>query len=380
MESVEIAMRPCPIEERENRSQTANKIRKGKSMKCMTRNWMLVLGALSAAMAASSATAQDLTIASFGGTYQDAQRAIYFEPFSQEAGIRIREESWDGGYGVLAAKMENPPADWDVVQVESAELLLGCADGFYETIDWDTLGGEGKYLEAAVNDCGVGTIVWSTALAFDADRVENEPTGWADFWDTENFPGKRSLRRGPRQNLEFALLADGVPVEEVYEVLSSPEGVDRAFAKLDEIKGDIVWWEAGAQPFQFLASGEVVMTTVWNGRLTGFNRTEGRNFKLLWPGSSYSVDYWVVLKNSPNKDVAFDFIRFASLPENQSKLPNYVAYGLTNLEAAELVDPQEVSELPTTPENLEGAFALDHQFWLDNVEELTERFNAWLAQ
>lgn len=348
-------------------------------MKRMTRS-CFALGALYTAVAIGSAAAQELTVVSFGGTYQDAQRAIYFEPFSRETGVRIREEFWDGGYGVLAAKMENPPADWDVVQVESSEFLLGCADGFYEKIDWDAMGGEDKFLNAAVHECGVGNIVWSMALAFDADRIENEPTGWKDFWDTENFPGKRSLRRNPRQNLEFALLADDVPVDKLYEVLSSDEGVDRAFAKLDEIKADLVWWEAGAQPFQFLASGEVVMTTVWNGRLTGFNRTEGRNFKLLWPGSSYSVDYWVVLKDSPNKDAAFDFIRFASQPENQSKLPNYVSYGLTNLEAAELVEPLEAKELPTSPENLEGAFAVDDQFWLDNIEEITERFNAWVAQ
>ncbi len=36
-------------------------------------------------------------------------------------------------------------------------------------------------------------------------------------------------------------------------------GVDRAFAKLDTIKDSVVWWEAGAQPPQLLADGEVVM-------------------------------------------------------------------------------------------------------------------------
>ena len=336
--------------------------------------------AASVAVASVPAQARDLTVVSWGGNYQDAQREIYFEPFAAESGAPILEESWDGGYGVIAAKMETQPADWDVVQVETEELELGCADGLYETIDWELVGGEDQFMESAVSECGVGAIVWTTGLSYDADKLTTAPTGWNDFWDTEKFPGKRALRRGPKYALEFALMADGVPVNEVYEVLGTPEGVDQAFAKLDEIKADIVWWEAGAQPIQLLASGEVVMTTAYNGRLAGINETEGTNFQIVWPGSIYAIDSWVVLKDSPNKEAAFDFIRFASLPENQSKLPNFIAYGLPNIEAGEMLTEEVASELPTAPANLENAIALDGDFWVDNIEELNERFNAWLAQ
>jgi putative spermidine/putrescine transport system substrate-binding protein len=88
----------------------------------------------------------------------------------------------------------------------------------------------------------------------------------------------------------------------------------------------------------------------------------------------------VVLKGSPNKEQAFDFIRFASLPENQSKLPEHIAYGLPNKAAGEMVPADLAAELPTAPANLEGAIPLDGDFWVDNIEALTTRFNAWLAQ
>lgn len=347
-------------------------------MKSMLASLALATSAL--AVSASHAQDRNLTVVSWGGTYQDAQREIYFEPFAAESGVTITEESWDGGYGVIAAKMETPPADWDVVQVETEELELGCADGMYETVDWEAVGGEDNFLPAAVHECGVGAIVWSTGLSYDADRLNDAPTSWEDFWDTETYPGNRGLRRGPKYSLEFALMADGVPVEEVYEVLSTEEGVERAFAKLDEIKGNIVWWEAGAQPIQLLASGEVVMTTAYNGRLTGINKTEGTNFQIVWPGSIYAVDSWVVMKDSPNKEAAFEFINFASQAENQSKLPEYIAYGLTNVAAGEALTPELSVNLPTAPENLEGAIPLDGDFWVDNIEELNERFNAWLAR
>lgn len=336
--------------------------------------------ALGLALAAGPAAARDLTVVSWGGNYQDAQREIYFKPFAEKTGKPLLEESWDGGYGVIAAKMETRPANWDVVQVEAEELALGCADGLYETIDWSKLGGEDAFIPSAVSECGVGAIVWTTGLSYDGDKMQTAPASWADFWDTQKFPGKRGLRRGPKYALEFALMADGVAPKEVYDVLRTPEGVDRAFAKLDELKSDIVWWEAGAQPIQLLASGEVVMTSAYNGRLTGINRTEKRNLKIVWPGSIYAVDSWVVLKDSPNKDAAFDFIAFASAPENQSKLPEYIAYGLPNIEAGKLIDAAQAAELPTAPENLESSISLDTDFWIDNIEELNTRFNAWLAQ
>jgi putative spermidine/putrescine transport system substrate-binding protein len=332
-------------------------------------------------LVAGAASARDLTVVSWGGNYQDAQKKIYFEPYAQKLGKPVLDESWDGGIGVIAAKVKAGEPNWDVVQVETEELELGCTDGFYEKIDWDKLGGKDKFLTAGAHDCGVGAIVWSTMLSYDGDKLKDTvPTSWADFWDTEKFPGKRGLRRGPKYSLEFALMADGVKPADVYTVLRTPEGVDRAFKKLDEIKKDVVWWEAGAQPLQLLASGEVVMTTAYNGRISGINKTEGKHFKVVWPGSIYAIDSWVVLRNSPNKDDAMNFIAFASAPENQSKLPEYIAYGLPQKEAAAAVPANLAADLPTAETNLVDAVALDGAFWVDNVEELTSRFNAWLAQ
>ncbi|RVK59008.1 ABC transporter substrate-binding protein [Sinorhizobium meliloti] len=350
-------------------------------MKTIFKSGVLVAAvAVLSASPAAPAFARDLTVVSWGGNYQDAQRDIYFKPFAEKSGKPVLDETWDGGIGVIQSKVKAGAPNWDAVQVEAEELALGCADGLYETIDWDKMGGKGKFLESAVNDCGVGAIVWSTAIAYGGDKLKEGPVSWADFWNVEKFPGKRSLRKGPKYTLEFALLADGVSKDELYDVLGTDEGVERAFKKLGELKPHIVWWESGAQPLQFLASGEVAMTSAYNGRITGINRTEGKNFKVVWPGSIYAVDSWVVLKDAENKDAAQDFIAFASLPEHQAKLPEFVAYGLPNKEAAARVPPEFAKDLPTDPVNMKEAISLNVDFWIDNAETLTQRFNAWLAQ
>ena len=338
--------------------------------------------ATSQATGSSPSTGQrDFTIAATGGTYQDAIRTLYFKPFSEKTHKPILDEVFDGGYGVIQAKVQGGNANWDVVQMEAQDLARACADGLLEKLDWDKLGGKDKYIAgAAATDCGVGSIVWATAITYDGNRLKEGPKTWQDFWDLKKFPGKRALRKQPEYALESALLADGVSPDQIYQVLATPEGVDRAFKKLDEIKPNLLWWESGAQPLQYLASGEVVMASAFNGRVTGMNRTEGTNFKIVWPQSLYGIDSWTILKGSPHKDLGMDFIAYATSADVQSKLPEVQAYGITNKDAIAKVPEKFAVDLPSSPANIKDAIAWDANFWIDHSEELTERFNAWLAK
>ena len=101
---------------------------------------------------------------------------------------------------------------------------------------------------------------------------------------------------------------------------------------------------------------------------------------MVWPGSIYAVDSWVILANSPNKEAGLEFIAFASQPEHQSNLPESIAYGVTHREAAAEIDKEILQDLPTAPDNLEVSIELDTEFWVENIEPLTERFTAWAAQ
>ena len=136
-----------------------------------------------------------------------------------------------------------------------------------------------------MNDCGVGAIVYDFVLGYDKDKLKTAPKSWADFFDTKTFPGKRGLRKGAKPTLEFALIGDGVAPKDVYKMLGTEAGVERAFKKLDTIKNDIVCWEAGSQPIQLLASGEVAMTSVYNGRIDAANLNDKKNFGIVWNGA-----------------------------------------------------------------------------------------------
>jgi putative spermidine/putrescine transport system substrate-binding protein len=175
-------------------------------------------------------------------------------------------------------------------------------------------------------------------------------------------------------------MADGVPTNEVYNALRTPAGIDRAFKKLDEIKRDVVWWTAGSQGPQLLASGEVALGDIYASRALSANKSDSRNFKVVWNQSVYAIDYFVILKGSPNKSKAVELLKFMTQPAVQKDFPAEANQGITTVEGNKEI-PRAVSEnLPTDPENVKVALALDVEFWVDNIDQLTQRFNAWASR
>lgn len=326
-----------------------------------------------------ASAAQAFTVISFGGASGDAMQQAYYAPFSQKTGTRVVAGDYNGELSRIRAMVETGNVSWDLVELESPELARGCFEGMFEPIDWERLGIKDQLIDAAIEECGVGTFVWSTVLAYNADRLPRAPQTWQDFWNVKDFPGKRGLRRGAKYTLEFALMADGVSADQVYDVLRTPAGVARAFAKLDELSPHIQWWEAGAQPPQWLVAGDVVMSSAYNGRIAAA-QTEGRNLAIAWQGSVYDLDYWAIVAGSRHQDTAYEFIRFASQADTQAAYSQVIPYGPVNPAALSHLPEAQAARMPTHANNLEGALSMDTEFWVDFGEELEQRFSAWASR
>ena len=338
------------------------------------------------------AQAGEITVVSWGGAYTKSQIEAYHKPWIAKTGNGIKSEDYNGGTAEIKAQVEAGKVTWDIVDVELSDAIRACDEGLLETIDAASLpaGADGTpatedFLEGTLHDCAVANIVWSTVFAYDKSKMKDGPKTMADFFDLKKFPGKRGLRKGPKANLEFALIADGVAAKDVYEVLATPAGVDRAFAKLDTIKDSVVWWEAGAQPPQLLADGEVAMTTAYNGRIFNAVAGEDKPFEIVWDGQIWDIDLWVIPKNAPNKDLAMDFLKFSTGTKPLADQASYISYGPARKSSAPLVGkyhnkPIDMGpQMPTAPNNLKNAVQNDFNFWADNQDQLNERFNAWLA-
>jgi putative spermidine/putrescine transport system substrate-binding protein len=58
----------------------------------------------------------------------------------------------------------------------------------------------------------------------------------------------------------------------------------------------------------------------------------------------------------------------------------YISYGPTLKAAMSKVPAGIQADLPNAPANVKNSFVVSPQFWADHEEELTERFNKWLAR
>lgn len=346
-------------------------------MKKMT---LVATAAAALACTAIPAIAQSqLTVVEFGGAVGTAEKKAFFEPFEKATGTKIIPVEYNGEQAKVKAMVEAKAVTWDVVEVESPDVERGCEEGLFEKLDWSKIGNKADFQPAAVYECGVGVFVWSTIMAYNADKVKEGPKSWAEFWDTKKFVGKRGLRKGARYNLEFALMADGVKAADVYKVLSTKEGADRAFKKLTDLKPNIQWWETGAQPAQILVAGDVVLSVAFNGRIDAAQR-EGRNLKVSWTGGIYDLDVWTIPKGAKNLDQSYKFIAFASSADAQAEFARQIAYGPVNNKALSKLTPKILANLPTSPANAKDALQFNTKFWADQGESLEKRFAAWSAQ
>ena len=346
-----------------------------------------------AAHAASHASGE-VTFMSWGGAYGASQMEAYVKPFNEmNTGITVNMVDADNPAVPIKAQVEAGNVTVDIVDIEEPDAIRLCDEGALETLDIadfpaapDGTAAADDFLDSSYGDCFVPFIVFSHIYGYDASKFDTPPTTLADFFDTEGFPGKRGLRKSASPNLEMALVADGVDPGEVYDVLDTPEGVDRAFAKLDTIKDDVVFWEAGAQPPQLLADGEVAMTTAYNGRIFNAVADENQPFEIVWDGQALYYDVAGIPKGAPNKDAAMEFLKFATDTQRLADQAKYIAYGPARASSAPLVgtfkdtDLEMGPNMPTAPDNLTTAITVDPEFLADNGVALEERFQTWLSQ
>ncbi|WPB56645.1 ABC transporter substrate-binding protein [Xylophilus sp. GOD-11R] len=349
-------------------------------MKSKLQKLASALAAATVLMAAATQAAE-LNFASGGGAYQAAIRDAWLKPFSKETGIKINEDT-DPQVAKIKAMIDTKSVAWDVTSQNSARLARGVKLGVFEKITPDMVD-QKNVIPGARNDYGVPTEIFATNIGFSTKAFpagKPQPSTFADFWDVTKFPGKRTLQDDPSTVLEAALIADGVPPADVYKVLATPAGVDRAMKQIEKIKPHIaMWWKNGAEPVNALGSGEVVMALGWNGRFQA-GMDSGLPISMGWGDSVAQVGYMALVKGAEHREEAIKLLNFITVPKNQAEFSKYIAYGPTTELAFPMIDEARKQRLPSTPERLKRAIFMDSEFWEKNGPAIVERYNAIRAR
>ena len=356
---------------------------------------------VAAGVASAQEMANDMTLVSWGGAYQASQQNAYSEPYMEmhpEVSI-VWDESSNEAVAKLRALNEAGNITWDLVDVVASDAMRLCDEGLAMEIDHDEAlepapdgtDASDDFGDLIVSDCFIPQIVYSTTFGYRTDMVPEgaeAPNDICDVWDTETYPGKRSLEKRPINNMEWALLCDGVAKDEVYDVLATDEGQQRALDKLDEIKDDVIWWSAGADTPQLLADGEVFMGSTYNGRLFSAIEEQDQPIAMMWDAQVFDLDGWIVPTGLPEDRLArvMDFLRFATDTQRLADQAKYISYGPARESSAPLVGEhaelgiEMAPHMPTDPDNAANTFLYNYEFWADYRDDIDAKFQAWLAQ
>ncbi|HET7095122.1 MAG TPA: ABC transporter substrate-binding protein [Thermomicrobiales bacterium] len=318
----------------------------------------------------------EVRVISWGGALQEAQREAYFKPFEELCGIKVVEGEGPD-ISKVKAMVDSGNVEYDVVEVDRSDIMnLEKQGDYWNEIDYsifDTANIDKSHLYKY----SVDMLPYGTVIGYRNDVFSEGPTGQKDFWDLTKFPGPRTTESGTggvSPFLEAALIADGVAMDELY-----PLDIDRAFNSLSKIKSDVAkFWEAGAQPAQLLNDKEVVMGHAWNGRIYAVQVT-GAPVTTVWNEGMLATDVWGSPKGS-NAENATKFMAFITLPVSQARMSMLITYGFVNDAAAKLIPPDRLAQLPTAPQYKDQMFTRNIDWWVANLQAVTDRWNEWILE
>ncbi|MDF1856324.1 extracellular solute-binding protein [Pseudooceanicola sp.] len=345
--------------------------------------------------------ANELTLVSWGGAYQSSQQKAYVEPYlgmHDDVNV-VWDESSAEAVAKLRAMNEAGNVTWDLVDVVASDGIRLCDEGLAMEIDPDEdlaaapdgTSAEDDFGDLLVSDCFIPQIVYSTTFGYRTDMVPagvEAPSKICDVFDLEKYPGKRSLEKRPINNMEWALLCDGVAKDAVYDVLATEAGQQQALDKLGTIKDQVIWWSAGADTPQLLADGEIFMGSTYNGRLFSVIEEQKQPVAMMWDAQVFDLDGWIIPAGLPADRLARvkDFLTFATDTQRLADQAKYISYGPARLSSAPLVGKHAElgiamgPHMPTDPANAKNTFLYNYEFWADYRDDIDAKFQAWLAQ
>lgn len=332
--------------------------------------------------------AEPITVFVSGGAFSDAMIEAFVKPFEAETGIEVNAVKSEMGLPQWSMAVENNTVDFDValtaqgfgIQLSKAGAMTPIDYSIYDQHELDGLKPEFR------TEWGVAAIVNGIVLAYNTEKLPEgkRPQSWADFWNTTDFPGSRTLMTPyiGSASLEEALVADGVALDQIY-----PLDIDRAFRKLDEIKPAIrKWWESASEAQQMFNAGIVDMGLSFDGRIVALQKA-GKPIAFTYNQARYYSTYWAIPKGAKHVAEAQKFIEFATRGENQATLTKIMGYSPPNAMAFEHLPPELAATLITAPDNIKKAYPMNMEWYAEvgpdgktNSARIAERWQEWILQ
>ena len=340
----------------------------------LTRRQLLAAGSLIAAPAVlipgRSLANQRIVYVAYGGSTQEAQEKAIIRVFEQETGIKVISANGPD-IAKLKAQVRTGNIEWDVVNTVGPHAVAAAREGLLEKLDYSVIDTKDMFLPVKES-----TLPWYTyggGIAYDPKRhgPGKFPRNWAEFWDAKAFPGRRGLRTRPDENLEMALMADGVPAKKLY-----PLDVNRAFKSLDRIKPHVAKWiPETPQTVSLIQSSEIDFVYTYSGRVEAAKR-QSVSIEYVYDNNIVTPSFLGVVKGSRNAAASMKLVSYFLRPDLQAAFCNIMGYTPIKRAAMPLLTAAVKAQQPDL--DAPGTAVTDVEWWADNFAEANKRFKEWL--
>lgn len=311
----------------------------------------------------TSGPTKELVIASHGGKWGDALKAAFIEPFEQETGVKVTfKETSDFAASTAAMDAGKAPAE-DIIDVAPAQIETFAAGGYMHEVDYsgfdqDVLKDVPDFAKLKYGT-SFGQIAIAMCYTHEAyPEGGPRPSGWKDFFDTAAFPGKRGVMSWLNDPTpEFGLIAAGVSTDDLY-----PLDVDRAFAQMAKIKGDIPQFAKDPTVLtQQLIDNQVSMAECLSSRVSPLVK-DGAPIEIVWDDARLQSNTFGIWKGAKNAQNAQKFLDFVLRPDRQAAWAEIVLCAPINPKALDELPADVVDVLPNAPSH--KAFQKDDAWYL----------------
>lgn len=338
-----------------------------------------ILAASVCAMASPALAEETVAFASWGGAYQEGIRKAILDHLPADHSMKVVDYVMSGGIRDIRTKVRANAVDIDVAELYGGLCDTAAKEGLLEKLDYSKIPNAAGIPEHLRNEYWIGFTAYSTVLAWNTDVYgDKAPENWADFFDVEKFPGTRAISgTSPSTNMEIALMADGVPKDQIY-----PVDMDRAMKKWIDFKDDVtVRWSSGAQATQLASSQEVDMLSIWAARIEAAIK-EGAPYAYTLNDAVMDVECLLVPKGSPNPEGAMRLVNHLLDPKYQANLPDFIPYGPMNQDAFTqgLISPEKAAKVVTSSENIAKQLITDMPYWAEHIAEAQTRWDTGMMQ
>ncbi|WVT77911.1 extracellular solute-binding protein (plasmid) [Sinorhizobium chiapasense] len=314
-----------------------------------------------------------------GGATTRAREETVIKDFVAETGLQVKGDFNSDMTKFFAAMDSGASIPWSMIEFPTKGDFIKARDaGYVQKLD-PSIVDLNKLGPTAHDEYGVDVLRYGIVFTYNTSKfaADNAPSSIVDLFDMKRFPGKRCLFKYPQFGgvLEAALLADGATRDNLY-----PLNLDKAFAKLDTIKGDILWWSNGDDAIRLLSSGECSIGIAWSGRVYGAVKNDNAPLAAKWENSLYSQAVYAVPTGAPNAAAGQAMIaHFIADQDGQKALVKQITYATDIVGLDSTAYGQDLEHWIVAGDNAKKAIEENADYYAKNITEVVARFNRWVA-